>query len=81
MIDCRIRAFLAAVLLTPCWAWGQSPPSIGVQQNLKALSIEELMTIDVTTANRREAPVDSTAAAVSVVTRDDIRRSGVTTRR
>jgi iron complex outermembrane receptor protein len=48
-------------------------------QNLKGLSIEELMTIDVTSANRREEPLARTAAAMSVITRDDIRRSGVTT--
>jgi iron complex outermembrane recepter protein len=79
MTDRRIYALLAACLLTPCWAWTQTPSTISARQNLKALSIEELMTIDVTTASRREAPVESTAAAVSVVTHDDIRRSGVTT--
>jgi iron complex outermembrane receptor protein len=47
-------------------------------QDLKALSIEELMNVDVTSASRREEPIGSTAAAVSVITRDDIRRSGVT---
>lgn len=46
---------------------------------LKNLSIEELMEIDVTLATRRPEPVGTTAAAVSVITRDDIRRSGVTT--
>ena len=51
----------------------------GAPQSLKGLSIEDLMTIDVTSANRREEPIGSTAAAVSVITRDDIRRSGVTT--
>lgn len=48
-------------------------------QDVKALSIEELMNVDVTSASRREEPVGRTAAAVSVITRDDIRRSGVTT--
>jgi iron complex outermembrane recepter protein len=47
--------------------------------DLKRLTIEELMRIDVTLATRREAPVGTAAAAVSVVTADDIRRSGVTT--
>jgi iron complex outermembrane receptor protein len=49
------------------------------QEDLKRLSIEELMQIDVTTAGRREEPVATTAAAVSVITSEDIRRAGVTT--
>src|SRR4051812_38265962 len=53
--------------------------SAATLQDLKALSIEQLMEVDVTSANRREEPIGSTAAAVSVITRDDIRRSGVTT--
>ncbi len=48
-------------------------------QDLKRLSIEELMRIDVTIAGRRIEPVGTTAAAISVITGDDIRRAGVTT--
>ena len=46
---------------------------------MKALSIEELMQIDVTSPGRRAEPVGTAAAAVSVITGDDIRRAGVTT--
>ncbi len=49
------------------------------QADLKRLSIEELMNLDVTLAARRPEPIASTPAAISVVTSDDIRRSGVTT--
>ena len=49
------------------------------QEELKRLTIEELMQIDVTTAGRRPEPIASTASAVSVITGEDIRRSGVTT--
>jgi iron complex outermembrane recepter protein len=48
-------------------------------QDLKQLSIEQLMEIDVTLAARRPEPVGSAAAAVSVITAEDIRRAGVTT--
>jgi iron complex outermembrane receptor protein len=48
-------------------------------QDLKAMSIEQLMDIDVTLATREPEPVGRTAAAITVVTNDDIRRSGVTT--
>jgi iron complex outermembrane receptor protein len=45
---------------------------------LKKLSIEQLMTVQVTSASRREEALGSTAAALTVVTGEDIRRSGAT---
>ena len=48
-------------------------------QDLKRLSIEQLMQIDVTLATRRPEPVAATPTAISVVTGDEIRRAGVTT--
>lgn len=48
-------------------------------QNLKRLSIEELMQIDVTLATRQPEPIGTIAAAIDIITADDIRRSGVTT--
>ena len=45
---------------------------------LKKLSIEELMQIDVTSVSRRSEPASRAAAAVTVITGEDIRRSGVT---
>jgi iron complex outermembrane recepter protein len=57
-----------------------APP--GVQpdpQDLKAMSIEELMQIDVTLATRQPEPARAVAAAIDVVTGEEIRRSGVTT--
>jgi iron complex outermembrane recepter protein len=64
----------------PLWAvtlglWASTASA----QDLKRLTIEELMQIDITSTARRAEPVGTTAAAVSVVTSDDIRRSGVTT--
>jgi iron complex outermembrane receptor protein len=46
---------------------------------LKRLSIEELMDIEVTSVSRSAETLSSAAAAVGVVTNDDIRRSGATT--
>ena len=48
-------------------------------QDLKRLSLEELMEIEVTLVTRQPEPVGTSAAGISVITRDDIRRSGVTT--
>jgi len=45
---------------------------------LKRLSVEELMEIDVTSVSKRSEPLSSAAAAITVVTGEDIRRAGVT---
>ncbi len=58
---------------------GGTTPLAAQQQDLKRLAIEDLMRIDVTTASRREQPIGATAAAMTVITGDDIRRAGVTT--
>jgi iron complex outermembrane receptor protein len=67
---------LLLVLVPPARANNTTQPE---QEALRRLSIEELMRIDVTTATRQPEPVGTTAAAISVITGDDIRRSGVTT--
>jgi iron complex outermembrane receptor protein len=46
---------------------------------LKSLSIEELMDIEVTSVSRTAETLSSAAAAISVVTNEDIRRAGATT--
>jgi iron complex outermembrane receptor protein len=51
----------------------------GQEPSLKRLSIEELSRIDVTTAMKHAEPVSDAAAAVQVITGDDIRRAGITT--
>lgn len=45
---------------------------------LKSLSIEELASLDVTTAGRRLQSIADVAAAVSVITAEDLRRSATT---
>ena len=45
---------------------------------LKQLSIEQLMEIDVTSVSRRSEQLSKAAAAISVITGEDLRRSGVT---
>ncbi len=74
------RTLLVVVALlfhtSPARATTPAQPDL---QNLKALSIEELMQIDVTLATRQLEPVRSAAAAIDVITAEEIRRSGVTT--
>src|SRR5579864_550687 len=57
--------------------------SPGLAQNpgpdLSLMSIEDLMKIEITSASRKEQRAEDVAAAVFVITHDDIRRSGMTT--
>jgi iron complex outermembrane recepter protein len=46
---------------------------------LKQLSLEQLMDIEITSVAKKEQKVSATAAAISVITQEEIRRSGVTT--
>lgn len=46
--------------------------------DLKQLSLEELMGIEVTTVSRRPEKLSETASAIQVITAEDIRRSGAT---
>ena len=58
-------------------------PARGMAQgqlpDLAEMSIEDLMNIEVTSASRKEQRVADVAAAMFVITQDDIHRSGMTT--
>jgi iron complex outermembrane receptor protein len=72
-----LRMVLAASLvafLPSNAALAQSGPP-----DLMKLTIEDLMNIEVTSASRKEQRAKDAAAAIFVITRDDIRRSGMTT--
>src|SRR5580700_7636415 len=45
-------------------------------EDLKKLSVEELMDVEVTSASKTAEPLSDAAAAIYVITRDDIARSG-----
>ena len=65
-----LLALLILCLLAPAPGHGHS----GV--DLAALSLEELLTVEVFTASRHEQPLFETQAAVEVINADQIRRSG-----
>jgi iron complex outermembrane receptor protein len=74
-----VRRALAALLV--CSTVGlaaedSTPP--GPRDALFDLSLEALMEIPVTSVGRKEAPLSRSAAAVAVITHDDIRRLGIT---
>lgn len=66
----------ALVLALPLSALG----GIATSDDLYHLSLDQLLAvrIDVTSAARKAQPLEDTAAAIFVITRDDIRRSGFT---
>jgi iron complex outermembrane receptor protein len=74
------RALLSLLLLLALAtaASAQTPRSPKLEE-LKQLSIEELADTDVTTASRRTERLGDVAAAVSVISGEDLRRMGVTT--
>jgi iron complex outermembrane receptor protein len=53
------------------------PAESGVTE-LKRMSVEELMDIEVTSVSKRPERLSETASAIQVITREDIRRSGAT---
>lgn len=78
----NLRIWLLTALLTilstlPAAAAG--PVQLAhLGSELSQLSLRELMDVEVTSAARKEATVAQTAAAVFVISREDIRRSGAT---
>jgi len=69
-----IFVLLAGSLAT--WAHAQQEPR--VVQELSSMSIEALMDLRVTSVSRRSEPLSRAAAAIYVITQEDIRRSGAT---
>ncbi|MEP7362641.1 MAG: TonB-dependent receptor [Acidobacteriota bacterium] len=65
------RALLLALTLSTVLA--------AEEPDLKSMDLEQLMNIRVTSVQRKEQSLSRTAAAVTVITREDIRRSGVST--
>lgn len=70
------RAFLCLTVSAPLFAGSDSLTKSG--RDLGDLSIEELMNETVTSVSKREQRVGDAAAAISLLTNDDIRRSGAT---
>lgn len=70
-------ALLISLMLTDA-AFAQTPRSAQVQE-LKQLTIEELVDTDVTSPSRRAERLGDVAAAVTVITSEDLRRMGVMT--
>src|SRR4029077_379568 len=64
---------LVAALLLATSAWPQENP-----KDLAEKSIEDLMNMEVTSVSKKEQKLSSVAAAIFVITQEDIRRSAAT---
>src|SRR5262245_30122353 len=71
----RSWAWIAAILAMAA-APGRAAEANPTLSSLKKLSFEELMDIEVTSVSRRPEKLQDAAAAVQVVTSDEILRSG-----
>jgi iron complex outermembrane recepter protein len=69
----RILAPLGMVILSVSPARAQQQPA-----DLTKVSIEDLMNMEVTSASKKEQKLSRVAAAIFVITQEDIRRSGAT---
>ena len=82
----RIAGLLSlSVTLLAGKALGQSSPptplpatQAATQRDLSQVSIEDLMNIQVTSVSKKEQKMSQAAAAIFVITQEDIRRSGAT---
>ena len=73
------RTILAVILLAGSWLpWAQAEQGQSNPQDLSAMTIEALMDLRVTSVSRKSEPLSRAAAAIYVLTQEDIRRSGAT---
>ena len=83
----RGTAFLLLTVILSSFAVAAEPAATAAEQRkeenrpprLRQLELEQLMDLEVTTVSRTESTVGESAAAVFVLTQEDIRRSGATT--
>ena len=75
----KIRAHfsIACLLLTPLGT-GQVVSAADDPPNYLDMSLSELLSLEITSVSKKPQSISHAAAAVFVITRDDIRRSGVT---
>jgi iron complex outermembrane receptor protein len=72
-----LRVTLAVVALVATTA-SEAPAQTPTAQDLKRLSLEELLRVEISTVMRVPEPTTAIPAAVFVITQDDIRRAGAT---
>ncbi len=71
-----ITAFV--LILFAGHASGQTPPTVQSPADLKKLSLDVLLAIEVTSVSKRSEKLSGAPSSIQVITGDDIRRSGAT---
>ena len=77
----RRAVFLARLGVTLALSWGVASPSPAqtpAPRDLTQFSLEDLMDVHVTSVSKRDQKLSKTGAAIYVINREDIRRSGAT---
>lgn len=79
-----IKIFIAALFISHLFpfharASAKPEPMLLARNDITELSLEELMDITVTSVSKKESKLSESAAAIFVITQEDIRRSGVNT--
>ena len=79
---CKISRIIIFLLLLFIYLKIIKADDLGQNDNiideLKVLSLEDLMDIDITSVSKKEQKISESAAAIYVITQKDIRRSGAT---
>jgi iron complex outermembrane recepter protein len=73
----RLGLFIVLFALTPVRPYAQPQSSKAAPPALAEASLEDLMNIKVTSVSKKEQPLSQVAAAIYVITQDDIRHSGM----
>ncbi|MBI1805877.1 MAG: TonB-dependent receptor plug domain-containing protein [Ignavibacteria bacterium] len=77
---CWLTVILVVGCLPQSLANAQGSPADTLTTSLlKSRSLEELMEMDITSVSKREEKLFTAAAAIHVITQEEIRRSGATT--
>jgi len=75
---CKASISLMFFLGTPAKGMTVTSPSSQSTEDLLSLSIEELLQLEITSAAKKPQTISNTAAAIFVITQEDIRRCGAT---
>jgi iron complex outermembrane recepter protein len=75
----RTNRWLSAILVAASSAAVGAPPAVAQTQDLTTLSLQDLLNTEITSVAMKEQSLSRTAAAVYVISQEDIRRSGATT--
>ena len=73
-----MRAAFLTLLLAAGTRIALAQSADATTENLKSLSLDQLMNVEVTSVSRHPEKLLQTASAIQVITREDIRRSGAT---